>query len=156
MMFRRGSMGESWVCSPLARGIEIGSAPMLWMCSSSGVTCLLLLRISVVSIQLCSTSQSWDILFNVLLCPDYSLVGVGGQFLLSLCYPVSRALPWKGHEMWPWQLWQRLLEAFWHFLFLNQKIPLSFNITPQIFGKKKSLMLFQKALLFLLPSFKEY
>lgn len=103
-------------------GIEIGSAPMLWMCSSSAVTCLLLLRISVVSIQLCSTSQSWDILFNVPLCPDSSLVGVGGQSLLSLCLP--RALPWKGHEMWPWQLWQRLLEAFWHFLFLNQKIPL--------------------------------
>lgn len=71
---------------PMGSGIETGSAPRLWMCSSSGVPCLLLLRISVVSIQLCSTSQSWDILVNVLLCPDYALVGVGGQFLLGLCY----------------------------------------------------------------------
>lgn len=105
-------------------------------CVHAAVLCIPELR-HLVS---CS-SVSW-------LLPGWSGWTVPAQSVL----PVSRALPWKGHEMRPWQLWQRLLEAFWHFLFLNQKIPLSFNITPQIFGKKYYSCYFKRPYFFcLLP-----
>lgn len=114
-----------------------------------------LLRMPILHVPACCQSGSWDTLLNVLLHPDHSGVGVGGWFLPCLLCGVTRS-SWKGHRMWPCQLWYRLLETFWHYSFylLIRKYHL-FLTAQEILGEKKN-MLYQNAWNFLLPSFKEW
>lgn len=84
--------------------------------------------------------QSWDIFLNVLLHPNDSVVGVGGQFLLSLfcgvtCNSMKRS--WDVGLSALVKIVRNLLAYPFFFFFPNQKIPLCFNTAAQkIFGKK--------------------